>query len=141
MFQFVSTWVETRLTDIKEYVYYLWQISFLHQFIPLVHHLLLLRMKNSDNSVQNMNCGPYGQRCCSSQFRGFQELCSGVPQNSVQDAKCPRLFSSHENIKSLRMCENFNSPTAAENIYSSVTAIKKPLTGRNRTGRGGCVEW
>jgi len=49
MVQFLSTRVETRLMAIKEYVYCLWQMYFLHQFIPLVHHLLFLRMYNSDN--------------------------------------------------------------------------------------------
>jgi len=38
------------------------------------------------------------------------------------------------------MCENFNFPTVAENMYRSMTAINQPLTGRNRTGRGGCVD-
>jgi len=35
---------------------------------------------------------------------------------------------------SLRMCENINFPTVAENMYSSMTAISQPLTGRNRQG-------
>jgi len=26
-------------------------------------------------------------------------------------------------------------------MYRSVTAMKHPLTGRNRTGSGGCVDW
>jgi len=34
MAQFVSTWVETRLMDINEYVYYLWQINF---YTSLLH--------------------------------------------------------------------------------------------------------
>jgi len=44
-------------------------------------------------------------------------------------------------MKSLRMCENFNFPTEAENVYRSVTAINHPLRGRNRSGSGGCVDW
>jgi hypothetical protein len=30
--------------------------------------------------------------------------------------------------------------TAGENIYRSIMAIKQPLTGRNRRGRGRCVD-
>jgi len=44
-------------------------------------------------------------------------------------------------MKSLRVGENFNFPTVAENVYRSVTAINHPLTGRNRTGSGVCVDW
>jgi len=51
MFQFLFTKVEKRLLAIKEYVYCLWQIYILHQFIPLVHQLLFLRMYNSDDST------------------------------------------------------------------------------------------
>ena len=51
MDQFLSTLVETKLMAIKEYVYYLWQIYILPQFIPLAHHLLFLRMYNSDDST------------------------------------------------------------------------------------------
>jgi len=45
-------------------------------------------------------------------------------------------FTSYETMKFLRMCENFNFPKVSGNIYSSMTAIKWPLTGRNKTGRG-----
>ena len=48
MVQFLSTWLDTRLMAIKENIYYLWQIYILHQFVPLVHNLLFLRMYNSD---------------------------------------------------------------------------------------------
>ena len=57
-----------------------------------------------------------------------------VPQNSFWDDKSPRLFSSNENMKCLRMCENFNFSTVAEGMYSSMTAINQPLTVRNRQG-------
>jgi len=41
---------------IKVNVYYLWQIYFLYHFIPLGHHLLFLRMYNSDDYLgQHMN--------------------------------------------------------------------------------------
>ena len=43
-------------------------------------------------------------------------------------------------MKSLRMCENFNFTTVADNIYRAMAVINQPLTGRNRTGRGGCVD-
>jgi hypothetical protein len=48
---FLATWMETRLMAINGNVYCLWQIYFLHQFIPLVHHLLFLRMYTGDNST------------------------------------------------------------------------------------------
>jgi hypothetical protein len=35
------------------------------------------------------------------------------------------------NMKSLILCEKFNFPAVAENIYTSRTAIIQPLTGRN----------
>jgi len=75
-----------------------------------------------------------------SQFHGFEELCPGVPQYSVKDAKYPSLFSSHDNTISLRMYENFDFPTVAENVYRSMTAINQPLTARNRTGREAYVD-
>jgi len=46
----------------------------------------------------------------------------------------PGFFSRHCLMISLRMCENINFPTVAENMYSSMTAISQPLTGRNRQG-------
>jgi len=42
-------------------------------------------------------------------------------------------FKSHEIMKCLTMCENFNFPTVAKNIYRNMTAINQPLTWRNRT--------
>ena len=42
-------------------------------------------------------------------------------------------FKSHEIMKFLRMCENFNFPTVSKNIYRNMTAINQPLTQRNRT--------
>jgi len=51
MVQFLSAWVESVLMAIKENVYYLGQIYFLHQFIPLVLHLVFRRMYNSDDST------------------------------------------------------------------------------------------
>ena len=47
----------------------------------------------------------------------------------------PGFFKLCETIKCLRMCENCNFPTVAKYIYSSMTAISQPLTGRNWTGR------
>ena len=45
-----------RLMAVKENVYYLTQIYFLCQFIPLVHHLLFLRMYNCEDYLgQHMN--------------------------------------------------------------------------------------
>ena len=49
MVQFLATGMEAKLMAVKENVYCLWLISFLHQFIPLVHLLLFLRMYYSDN--------------------------------------------------------------------------------------------
>jgi hypothetical protein len=49
------------------------------------------------------------------------------------------VFSSHDNMISLRMCENFNFPTVAENVQQ-YDSHQQLLTGRNRTGRGGCVD-
>jgi hypothetical protein len=53
---------------------------------------------------------------------GFKELFSGVPTNSVGDSKYSGVF---------------------QNIYRSGAAIKKPVTGRKRRGRGrgSCVDW
>ena len=42
--------------SVKEDVYYLRQIYFLHQFVPLVHYLLFLRMYNSDDSTEHSTC-------------------------------------------------------------------------------------
>jgi len=39
------------------------------------------------------------------------------------------------------MCENFNFPIVAKIFYSSMTAIKLPLTGRNRTGSTFSVDY
>jgi hypothetical protein len=36
--------------------------------------------------------------------------------------------------------EHFYFPTMGEDIYRSRTAINRPLTGRNRRGRGKCVD-
>ena len=121
---------------VKENVCCLWQFYFLQLFIPLVHHLIFLRITIVTTllSTEHELFGPYGQGSCWSQFHGFQEICHSVPQNSFKDAKSPRLFSSNENMKSLRMCENFNFSTMAEDMYSSMTAINQPLTGRNRQG-------
>jgi len=44
---------------------------------------------------------------------------------------------SHENNGiSANAKENFDLRTAGENIYRGIMAIKQPLTGRNRRGRG-----
>jgi hypothetical protein len=52
----------------------------------------------------------------------------------------PGVFLSYESMKYLRMCKNFNFPTVVINIYRSRTAINQSLTGRNRAGRGSCVD-
>ena len=44
-------------------------------------------------------------------------------------------------MKSLRICGSSNLPTVAENMYRSMTAINQLLTGRNKTGSGGCVDY
>jgi len=37
-------------------------------------------------------------------FMGFEELCTGVPQNSLREAKWPGLFfSSHKNTSFLKI--------------------------------------
>jgi hypothetical protein len=36
--------------------------------------------------------------------------------------------------------ENFDFPTAGENIYRSIMAINQPLAGRNKKGRGRYVD-
>ena len=95
---------------IKVNVYYLWQIYFLHQFIPLLHHLLFLRMYNSDEYLaQNLNyVGPYGQE---SQFRGLDRAVLVSHRIEFRMANIPGFLSSHvETMKSLTMCENSNFP-------------------------------
>ena len=66
-------------------------------------------------------------------FMGFKTLSCCPTQFSVGCQMSQDFFKSHEIMKSLRMCENFNFPTVAKNIYRTMTAINQPLTQSNRT--------
>jgi hypothetical protein len=141
MVQFLSTWVETRLMSVKEDVYYIWQIYFLHQFIPLVRYLLFLRVYNSDDSTEHSTgiMWTLWIRLPFIPVSWVVRALSWCPTEFSLGCQMSQVFSNNERMKALRMCENFNFPTVAENMYSSVIAINQPLRGRNRTGRGSCV--
>jgi hypothetical protein len=68
-------------------------------------------------------------------FMGFWELCHAVPQNSVRDAKWSGVFKSQKQDISDNAHQYLEFSTVELNIYSSRTAINRPLTGRNRRGR------
>jgi hypothetical protein len=53
---------------------------------------------------------------------GFKELCPGILQNFVQDAKCPR-FSQIIKYVSDNAYEYFDFPTVGETICGSWIAI------------------
>ena len=73
----------------------------------------------------------------------FMDLRSSVLVSHSMQLRIPNVpafFSSHDNKISLRMCENFDFPTVAENMYRSMTAINQPLTARDTTGREAYVD-
>ena len=73
-------------------------------------------------------------------LRGFKELCPGERQNWVRDAKCLEVFQVIYNISDTAY-EHFDFPTVGENICRNRTASNQPVTGRNRIGKGRCVDW
>ena len=73
-------------------------------------------------------------------FMGFKSSVLVSHGSEFRMPNVPGFLSSQMKLKCLRMCENFNFPTVAKNIYSSGTAINQPLTGRDRTGRGSSVD-
>jgi len=138
MVRFLVTGVETRLVAVREDVHYLWQIYFLHQFIPLVHHHLFLRMCNSDYYIgQNVYCvGLMDRGPVHPSFRVLIALSYCHTELSSGCEMSQELFTSYENMKFEKCVKILTFPKWQKNIYSSMTAIKRPLTGRDRTVRG-----
>lgn len=59
----------------------------------------------------------------------FKELCPGVLQNSVRDAKWPGFIRVKKYDISDSSYEHFAIPKVGENIFRSRRAIKRLLTG------------
>jgi hypothetical protein len=93
-----------RLMSVNENVYYLWKMCFLHQFIPLVHHLLFLRMYNSDNSAQSMNyVGLMDRHPVHPSFMGFKSVVLVSNRIEFRMPNVPGFLSSHMKLEFLRM--------------------------------------
>jgi len=96
--------MDKRLMSLNENVYYLWKMCFLHQFIPLVHHLLFLRMYNSDNSAQNMNyVGLMDRDPVHPSFMGLKSAVLVSNGIEFRMPNVPGFFSSHMKMKFLKM--------------------------------------
>jgi hypothetical protein len=87
------------------------------------------------NCVGLMDRDPVGPS-----FMGFKSAVLVSHRIELRMPNVGGFLKSYETMKYLRMCENFNFLTVAKNIYSTMTAINRPLTGRNRIGRGSCVD-
>ena len=107
------------------------------------HHLLFLRLYNNDDCLaQSMNyVGLMDRDPICPIFMGFKSSDLVSHGSEFRMPSVSGFLSNHMKLKCLRMCENCNFPTVAKNINSSRRAINQLLTGRNRTGRGGCVVW
>jgi hypothetical protein len=72
---------------------------------------------------------------------GFKDLCPGVPQNSVRKAKCPGFFWVLKTRYFWPIVRTYWLSDAGRKHVQRRTAISRPLAGRNRRGRGRCVDW
>ena len=73
-------------------------------------------------------------------FMGFKSSVMVSHSIQLKMPNVPGFFSSHDNTISVRMCENFDFPTVAENMYRSMTDINQPLAARDMTGREAYVD-
>ena len=91
--------------------------------------------KQKQTYGQNMYCvGLMDTGPVHPSFMGFKSsLCPTELGLGCQISQA--FLTSYETVKCLRMCGNCNFPKVSGNIYSSMTAINQPLTGRNWTGR------
>jgi hypothetical protein len=72
---------------------------------------------------------------------GFKEISLRCSKKFDLGSRMSQVPQSYENNDiSANAKENVDFPTVGENIYRSIMAIKQPLTGRNRRGRGRCID-
>jgi len=112
MVRFLATGVETRLVAVKEDVYFLWQIYFLHQFIPLFHHHLFLRLCNSDYYIgQNVHyVGLMDRGPVHPSFRVLRALSYCHTELSSGCEMSQDFFTSYETMKIVKRVKNLTFP-------------------------------
>jgi len=85
-----------------------------HQPSDRVSHRRRPESNNTYYSFGGCNKGPI--RPC---YMGSKELCPGVPQNSIRDARYPAFFSSYNNAKILSLSKTILILIVGENIYGT----------------------
>ena len=61
---------------------------------------------------------------------GCKELCPGIPQNMIWDAKCPRFFQVIKFDITENACKDFQFSAVGRNIHKSRIPLNWSVTAR-----------
>ena len=102
-------------------------------------HRTITRISEKAYSVYN---GYSYLRIPSFRYYGLYRVMFRCPAKMFRNARCPFFFPGRKNTPFLSMYTNLLTSAQWEiNICRSSRDIIQSLTGRNRKGRGGCVDW